>query len=127
MKIIILFLIAVIFDAAGDALNDSHRKGIGHALQAIFVGLLLMSPFFIDVALNSWGWYLASYICLRIALFDPIYNITRGLKWNFIGTTSLWDKTRMAFNPPASGEIFGRAIFLAAGIFMIINELLKIA
>ena len=123
MKILVLFLIAVIFDAIGDALNDSHHKGIGHLLQAIVIGLLLMSPFFIDIALNSWGWYLASYICLRIALFDPIYNITRGLKWNYIGSTSLWDKARMAVMSPAGMEIFARVIFLIAGIGIIINNL----
>ncbi len=123
MEIVLLFLIAVIFDAVGDALNDSGRKGIGHLLQVIFVGVLLMSPFFIDIALNSWGWYLAAYICLRIALFDPVYNISRGLKWYYIGKTSLWDKARMVFMPPAGMELFARVIFLIAGIGIVINYL----
>jgi len=121
MKIIILFLVVIIFDAVGDALNDSKHKGIGHLLQATVIGLLLMSPFFIVTTL--WAWYLSSYICLRIALFDPIYNITRGLKWNYIGTTSLWDKLRRLFMAPAGMELFGRLIFLIAGISMIINQL----
>lgn len=124
MKIIILFLVVIIFDAMGDALNDSDRKGIGHLLQTIVIGLLLMSPFFVSITIDVAGWYLASFICLRIALFDITYNLTRKLPWNYIGSTSLWDKIRMSFMPPAGMEIFGRLIFLIAGISMIINELI---
>lgn len=123
MKIILLFLLVILLDAIGDALNDSRRKGIGHLLQAIYVGLLLLSPFYINIAIEVIGWYLTAYICLRIALFDITYNLTRKLPWNYIGKTSLWDRVRMSFMPPPRMEIFGRLIFLIAGISMIINQL----
>lgn len=123
MKIILLFVSVILLDAIGDSMNDSNRKGIGHLLQAIVIGLLLLSPFFIDINLEVIGWYLAAYICLRISLFDITYNLTRKLPWNYVGNTSLWDRGRKLFSAPGGTEIFGRLIFLIAGIGIIINQL----
>jgi hypothetical protein len=34
----------------------------------------------------------AGYLLLRFAIFDTIWNISAGQKWNYIGNTKLYDK-----------------------------------
>lgn len=123
VKIITIFAGSIILDAMGDALCDNDEKVWGHGFQAASIGLLLASPFILDIEKGKWPWYLASYISLRIALFDPIYNSTRGLPMDYIGDCSLWDKGLQEFNPPGNSLLWGRSVFLIVGISIPINEL----
>ena len=119
LTVLILFLVVILSDAAGDAFNDSGRKVLGHILCAIAVLLLLISPFLIkDVSI---GFYIAAFICLRIALFDIVYNLTKGSKWYYIGNSGLWDKFLRLIDP-GKHLIVGRIIFLIAGLGMIITS-----
>ena len=72
---------------------------------------------------DNWWWYLASYISIRIAVFDYSYNITRGLPMSHIGTTSITDKIQQKFNPPAGHIFFPKMIFFTVGITIPIKEL----
>ncbi len=122
VKVIGIYTSSIILDAVGDALNDEGNKEWGHVCNAASVGLLLTSPFIIDYDKSKWGWYLASYVSLRISLFDPSYNLTRGLPVTYIGGTSLWDKGLQKFAPP-DGFMTGRGVSLVLGISIPINEL----
>ena len=99
-KVITLYSGAIILNAVGDGLNDSGEKQWGHFCNAASVGILLTSPFIIDYEKSKWGWYLTSYVGLRIALFDYSYNLSRDLPLNYIGGTSTWDKVLGKMNPP---------------------------
>jgi hypothetical protein len=55
-------------------------------------------------------------------LFDPVYNLTRGLPVTYIGTTSLWDKGLQKLAPP-EGFLFGRGVSAIAGISLPLNNL----
>ena len=123
LKVISLYSGSIILDAVGDGLNDSGHKAWGHLCNAGSVGVLLTSPFLINYEKNKWGWYFASYIGLRVGLFDYVYNETRGLGLNYIGGTSNWDKIMKKLNPP--NTYLGRAVFLSIGISIPINELKK--
>lgn len=110
--IIILYILSILFNAVGDGLNDSGKKGIGHILQALaFIPLLFDNPI----------WYVAipSYTLLNIALFDYAYNISRGEDIDFVGTTSLWD--RLISKVPFGFMLFVRLMAFIVGIFLIIN------
>lgn len=122
VKVIGIYTGSILLDAIGDGLNDNGSKEWGHACNAASVGLLLTSPFIIDYDKSKWGWYLASYVSLRISLFDPAYNVTRGLPVTYIGGTSLWDKTLSRMAPP-DGFMTGRGVSLIFGISIPINEL----
>ena len=121
VKVIALYSSAIILNAIGDGLNDSGEKQWGHACNAASIGILLTSPFIIDYEKSKWGWYLTSYVSLRIALFDYGYNLTRGLPLNYIGGTSTWDKVMKQMNPPDT--YMGRGVFFIVGITIPINKL----
>jgi len=87
-KVIGIYSSSIVLNAVGDGLNDSGQKTWGHLCNATSIGLLLTSPFVIDYNKSKWGYYLTSYVSLRIALFDYSYNLTRGLPLNYIGGTS---------------------------------------
>ena len=121
VKVIGVYTGSILLNAIGDGLNDSGDKGWGHACNAASVGLLLSSPFIIDYDKSKWGYYLASYVSLRIALFDPSYNLTRGLPVTYIGNTSTWDKGLQKLSPP-DGLMFGRGVSFIVGISIPIKE-----
>jgi hypothetical protein len=123
LKVIALYTGSIILEAAGDGLNDSGHKEWGHTLNAVSVGTLLVSPFIINYDKSRWYYYIASYTCLRISLFDPVYNMSRQLPINYIGDSSSWDKVMQKMNPPTGAAIFGRSVFFTVGVFIPINEL----
>jgi len=122
VKIITIFVGSIALDAIGDALYDNGNKFGGHAFSAAATGLLIASPFILNVDKRKWPLYFASYIGFRIALFDPIYNTTRGLPVGYIGDTSYWDKGLQEFNPPTGIQMFGRAVIFTFAITMTIKE-----
>lgn len=123
VKIIGIYTASIVLNTIGDGLNDSGKKQWGHLCNAANIGLLLSSPFVIKYDKSKWGWYLASYVALRIAVFDYTYNSTRGLPLNYIGGSSTWDKALQEIKPPETS--FARAIFFTLGVAIPINELGK--
>jgi NADH/NAD ratio-sensing transcriptional regulator Rex len=83
---ILLYISVILLNAVGDGLNDRGTKGVGHAFEPLFIALLIIFP-------SDLVWYvkIIGYTFLNIALFDYAYNIARGLKISFVGTTSWWD------------------------------------
>jgi hypothetical protein len=122
-KTVTLYSASIVLDAVGDGLNDSGQKVGGHALNAMSTGLLVASPFILDVDKHNWGWYAASYVSLRVGLFDMSYNATRGLPLQYVGNSSIYDKTVAATKSPDSWLFAGRTFFLSIGIIIPINEL----
>ena len=113
-----LFAASIILDAVGDGLNDDGDKVWGHALNATSKGLLIASPFIVDIDRSKWHYYAASYITMRMALFDPVYNTTRGLDIGYIGNSSVWDKGMQKFNPPPGAQLWGRGVMMGFSLTM---------
>lgn len=122
VKIIGIIAGSIILEAIGDAKYDDGNKEIGKLFQAASVGILVASPFILDIDSKKWGWYFASYISFRIALFDPFYNFTRGLPFEYIGNTSTWDNCLNSFKPTKMGQIWGRSMFLIVAVSIPINQ-----
>ena len=123
VKVIAVYTSSIVLNAIGDGLNDSHNKQLGHFCNAMSIGILLTSPFIINYDKSKWGWYLTSYVALRIATFDYTYNTTRGIPLNYIGGSSTWDKGLKRLNPPDT--YMGRVVALTLGIAIPINQLDK--
>lgn len=115
IKVVAIYTGSIVLNAIGDGLNDSGSKMWGHSLNALSTGLLLTSPFIVDYDKSKWGYYLTSYVFLRIALFDLVYNKTRGLPVTYIGNTSPWDKFMQILSPP-DGFMFGRGVYFLIGV-----------
>jgi len=122
VKVIGIIASSVILEAIGDAKYDQGNKEIGKLYQAASVGILLASPFILDIDRKKWGWYFVSYLSFRIAVFDPVYNLTRGLPIDYIGTSSYWDYGMDKFNPPLGAQMWGRSMFLIVSISIPINK-----
>jgi len=131
IKVVGVATVSTFLDAAGDALYDrgkiegnSSDIAWGKALNTGGTGLLILSPFiFKDIDRSKWIWFGASNLLIRAGEFDLIYNGMRGLPIDYIGSTSLWDKTLKRFNPPRNTQLFARSVFLTAGVGIAINEL----
>lgn len=123
VKIIAIFASSIVLESIGDALCDDGKKISGHTFGAMSTGILFVSPFILNIDKNSWHWYLGSYVSFRIALFDPVYNIIRGLPMFEIGNTSLWDKGLQQFNPSPGIQVFGRSLCFMVGISIPIKKL----
>ena len=92
----------------------------GHAVRAAGIGTLLTIPLVIDEKKDVLP-FLGSYLFIRAATFDPIYNAVRGVEWNYHGETSYWDKGWNAVNMPPDGEAWVRSISLVLGVAIQIN------
>ena len=110
-----VFVFSITCDAVGDGLYDDGQKVAGKIVNTAGLTSLLALPFIKKFDKRQVFSYFIGYTCLRAATFDPIYNGTRGLPVNYIGNTSLWDKTLQQLDP-SSGLLFARAIFLTAGV-----------
>ena len=121
-KVPAIYGTSVVFNAIGDGLNDSGHKDVGHCFNAASIGVVVMSPFIFNYQKDKWYIYPLSYMFLRIALFDWTYNWTRGLPYNYIGGTSIWDKSMKKLAPP-DGFALGRLVSFTVGFTLPINFL----
>ena len=99
-------------EAIGDALYDigkgtnQNQMMAGKAFQAASLsGHFLYIPSIKDSD-GSWLWIPVIETLWRIAIFDLVHNLTRGLPIGYIGNTSYWDKGMQSFAPPAGMRIF---------------------
>lgn len=115
VKAITLLGGSVICEAIADGMYDNGNKGPAHALGAASVGMLLTYAVWNKKENRGPIWAIPAYISFRIALFDPIYNTTRGLPIGYIGSTSTWDRTLQKINP-GDGFLFARAVILTFGV-----------
>lgn len=137
--IIVLSVIvgSLIAGAIGDGLNDRPNKVVkegdeikkvisykptGHILKGAEIGLLLLSPFLISVDILDLIPYVASYMLARAVLFNPLYNVARGVNINHIGNSNMWDRFLRKMKAPNWGFWFARVILLAAALGIILNE-----
>ena len=122
-KVILLFGSSVVLEAIGDAKFDDGQKELGKLFQAASLGILIASPFILNVDKSKWYWYFLSYTTMRMALFDPAYNLTRGLNMGYTGSTSYWDKGIQMFNPPQGMKIWGHSVVFILAISIPVNQL----
>jgi len=122
MRILILYIVSIILASVADGCIDEGFKIVGHSAETVSIAALLVIPF-VHKYIKGWGWYIVAYLCLRVGSYDLIYNAVRVLPVTYHGSTSLWDIVLMGFNPPVIAELFGRAVFLFAGVMIPIQKI----
>ena len=122
-------ILAVSLDAIGDGLrdnawitHDSRTSKWGHLANAGSVACLLVVPLGQGFDFQEWCWYIASYTLIRIAIFDPIYNATRGLPWDYHGQSSNWDVLVNNKLKAPDGEIMMRLVTFSVGVTIPIQQ-----
>lgn len=121
LKLIGLSMAQLTLEAAGDAQFDKGNKVLGHSLQLASFGAAYSAPYLIDFRRDNWYIHLLVYTCLRIATFDLMYNAFRGLPYNYVGSTSGWDKF-LGNIDQGNGFILPRAGFFTVGVLIAIRD-----
>jgi hypothetical protein len=85
-----LITASVVSGALGDGLNSRMKYSSGHALSALSYATLIAVPFVI----NKPNWkYPVSYLLIRYALFDALYNVGANRNLNYIGGKNYYDES----------------------------------
>ena len=99
---ILIYAIAIILiEAVSEGLLKRFNSPINEVIFDAWIQWVIALMFF-----GSWfiwaihfdGYYvpawkiITGFVFVRFALFDVIWNISRGVKWNYYGTTKLYDR-----------------------------------
>lgn len=94
---IIIILIEAVTEGLLKRLNSPISEIIFDAWIQWVIALMFFGSWFIW-AIHFDGYYvptwkiITGFVFVRFALFDVIWNISRGVKWNYHGTTKLYDR-----------------------------------
>lgn len=111
---IALITTSVVTGALADGLNSRMKYSSGHFLATVSIASLLAVPFVVKP-----NWKLpVTYILLRYALFDALYNVGAHRNLNYIGGKNYYDESigkmpRSAFDATKIASI---------GIVILINR-----
>lgn len=88
ITLILILLVIVALQAASDAFYDDGVKDVSKILEVVYIAMFLVLPLF------KFHWTIIfAYISFRVLYFALIYNLIRGLAWDYCGsTTALYDQ-----------------------------------
>ena len=95
---IAIILIEAVTEGLLKRLNSPINEIIFDAWIQWVIALMFFGSWFIW-AIHFDGYYVPTwklilgFVFVRFALFDVIWNISRGVKWNYYGTTKWYDRT----------------------------------
>jgi len=121
VRFVALAATSIILNGVGDALNaNPNTKSAGHIFNACSIGTLVATPFVVNYNKRKWYIYALSYGFIRAGIFDPAYNISRKLPYNYTGTSNVWDRF---WKQNGGRNVFDMSLFLTVGIAIPLNEL----
>lgn len=85
----LLFILSIVFDALGDAYLDKHKRR-NHEFENISTLALISVAIYVNYFYGAYWYEFASYILLRIGIFNWIYNSFRGLPQYYVGKSDKW-------------------------------------
>jgi hypothetical protein len=105
---------SVITGALGDGLNSRAKYTPGHLLASASILSIIAVPF---VVKPNWK-FPVTYVLLRYALFDAIYNVGAKRNINYIGSKNYYDETvgRMPTG------VFNATKIASIGLVILINK-----
>lgn len=99
-----MLLFTAILFICFEAIGEGFAKRFNFADDFIFdawtqwvISLLLFGVWFI-VSIHFDGYYIpiwkmiTGFVFVRFAIFDVTWNLARGIRWNYYGTTKLYDR-----------------------------------
>jgi hypothetical protein len=93
-KLIIIIYSLVLAQCLTDAYYDLGFKSLSKVIELLCIGIWFFFTFQnISVKITNIIVIVASYLCLRFAIYDTLYNKVRGLNFDYCGsTTFFYDK-----------------------------------
>ena len=98
---LLLALFFISFEAISEALIKKHCPKLSEVIfkwwMQKITAIVLFVIWFI-IAFNFDKYYIpvwkliAGFVFVRFMIFDVIWNLVRGVKWNYYGTTKLYDR-----------------------------------
>jgi hypothetical protein len=119
---LLFIILQLTFEAAMDGLFYRGLKTWSKQVKVLMLFCTAAACFFLDLpgySIGALAWLLGSYVLVRFAIFNPIFNLIAGLKWDYIGTTSISDRLLSYFPLPNTWPF--RLFCLVAGISDIIH------
>lgn len=99
--ILIYALIIILVEAITEGLLKRFNASINEVVFDNWNQMIIATSLFIVwliVALDFDGYYvpiwklITGFVFVRFAIFDVTWNLARGVKWNYYGTTKLYDR-----------------------------------
>jgi hypothetical protein len=99
--ILLYAILIIVFEAIAEALIKRHFPAVSAIVFRWWVQWLIAIALFalwLLIVLNFDKYYvpvwklITGFVFVRFMIFDIIYNLTSGLKWNYYGTTKLYDR-----------------------------------
>jgi hypothetical protein len=120
LKVIGTFVVWSILNGIGDGLNDSGHKTAGHTVNALSYATLIGGTIWSEPERKDWLRYLTIAAGMRYVTFDASYNLTRDLRFDYIGTTAGIDKAMTKV--PAGFRTYTKGVVLCATVGFTFNE-----
>ena len=85
--IFIILISLIILEAIYEAIRDNGNKTPSGVVEWFFLAVMLVGTIELDA---DRIWYLI-YVLYRYALFATLYNLIRKLRWDYLGSTKIYD------------------------------------
>jgi len=111
--IFLLVTLLFVLEAIYEALYDRNHKTISGYIEFFYKSLVLSGLFlwlygysfsFFEIRQDNLIMFLVGVILYRYMIFDPIYNLVRGNRLFYIGTTKTYDRLLRKFLKKAKWE-----------------------
>lgn len=99
--LLIIAIVIILIEAIGEGLLKRFDTGINEILFDDWIQWVIAVMFgcvFLIVAFNFTGYFvpvwkiISGFVFVRFAIFDVMWNLARGVKWNYYGTTKWYDR-----------------------------------
>ena len=116
--ILVYILLLLSIESLMDGLAYRKKNVLAHLSKAGLILAFLLMPLLILP--NMVFLFIVSYVSLRFALFNYLFNLFAGLHWAYLSPEVLPDKYLLRI--PLFHLLFMQFIFLMLGIAIIFNE-----
>ena len=110
-----LIILLALTDALFFRGKKSKSKIIEELTHVIFITIPILYP---NIEWRFISQLLLTYLFLRIALFDPLFNLFSNLDINYIGSTDIWNKAIKTLNLKSFNFWLIRIFFIGLTAFI---------
>jgi hypothetical protein len=90
---------SVVFNGIGDGLNARENYATGHAFNFLSIGSLIAVPLFDPPDRHKKLKFVATYLLIRYAFFDQVFNKAAQLPMNYLDGQNVYDKALHSVPP----------------------------